>query len=272
MIPFPNIRFSQITADEMQMLYEQIKTPRKVGAVIRLEDAFTDSPSVFRFQDSIYMYYAAISKNCADSGYETHLSVSEDLLHWHPLGKILERKKEDRWDSKQCAAYAAFPDITYGGSNTLHTVNGKYYISYLGGNQDGYEPDLLSMGLAKSDSPIDRDGFTRLKRPILRPEDPDARPQEQKTLYKSFLFEDRECLTGFRYVNAYNAKSPEMRERIFLAVSNDGEHWERFGTDAVIDEITGDPKATHQRGSASHPHRRILCDVLLYLERRKSGL
>ena len=47
-------------------------------------------------------------------------------------------KGKNRWDSKQCAGYAAFPDITFGGTNMLQKVNGSYYISYLAGNSDGY--------------------------------------------------------------------------------------------------------------------------------------
>ena len=34
----------------------------------------------------------------------------------------------------------------------------------------------------------------------------------------------------------------DNKERIFLAVSKDGEHWERYGDRAVIDLVTDDPK------------------------------
>ena len=97
------------------------------------------------------------------------------------------------------------------------------------------------MGLAKSSNPIDPDGFTRFAEPILRPDDKDSRELEKRTLYKSFLFEDELGVTGYKYVNAYNGKANDNTERIFLAVSNDGESWERYGDRAVIDLVTGDP-------------------------------
>jgi len=123
-------------------------------------------------------------------------------------------------------------------------------ISYLAGNSDGYEPDPLYMGLAKSNAPTIADSFLRFEQPILSPEDPDARPLETKTLYKSCLFEDVLGVTGYPYVNAFNAKHQDNTERIFLAVSNDAEHWERYGDAHVFDMgkfdpntyITGDPQ------------------------------
>ena len=243
MIPFVKHDFPAVTQEEMQTLYEQLKTPNKLGAVVRWEKDFTDSPTVFYKDGLFYMYFIAISKDCNVSGYETHIASSSDLIHWNYIGRIFKRNDLNHWDSKQCAAYASFPDITFGGTNELHAINGSYYLSYLAGNSDGYEPDPLYMGLAKSPSPIDPDGYVRFEDPILRPDDADARMYETKTLYKSFLFEDTDGLTGYKYVNAYNGKSQADQERIFLAVSNDAEHWERYGDRAIIDEITGNPKA-----------------------------
>ena len=90
----------------------------------------------------------------------------------------------------------------------------------------------------------------RLPDPILRPEDPDGRPFETRTLYKSYMFAYEARVTGYPYVNIYNAKGEDNRERIFLAVSEDGEHFERYGDRAVLDctqrepstLITGDPQ------------------------------
>ncbi len=241
MIPFMPSDRPPVTDAELSMLYERIKTPKKLGAVIKQEDRLTDSPGVFRWGDAFYMYYISIGRDCDASGYETHLARSTDLIHWDPVGTIFQRETGDRWDSKQIAGYVAFPDLRFEGTGELQTVNGKYYMSYLGGNRDGYEPDPLYMGLAKSDDPTDTGGFVRLPDPILRPEDGDSRTHETKTLYKSFLFADTEGLTGHKYVNAYNGKAEDDRERIFLAVSNDGEHWERYGGSPVIDLVTKDP-------------------------------
>lgn len=241
MIPFRSNSYAPVTQEDMERIYAQIQTPVKHGAVIKWEQDFTDSPTVFRKDGKFYMYFIAISKDCHISGYETHLAVSDDLYHWEYLGPVFRRNNQNHWDSKQCAGYLAFPDITLDGDGALHQINGSYYISYLAGNSDGYEPDPLYMGLAKSNDPTNPDSFTRFPDPILKPEDPDHRPFETKTLYKSYLFEDILGVTGYPYVNVFNAKAEDHTERIFLAVSDDGEHWERYGDRAVIDLIADDP-------------------------------
>lgn len=232
---------SAVTQAEMVQIYEKIKTPVKYGPVLKLDGYMTDSPTVFQKDGLFYMYFVAIAQDAAASGYETHLARSEDLLHWEYCGPVFHRNEEDRWDSKQCAGYAAFKDIRYDGTNSLAKINGSYYISYMAGNNDGYEPDPLYMGLAKTDDPTVADSFKRFPDPILKPEDPDARETESKTLYKSCLFEDVLGVTGFPYVNIYNAKAQDGTERVFLAVSNDAEHWERYGDSHILDMKTVDP-------------------------------
>ena len=251
MIPFRHSDLPEaVPADVMKWVYDRIKTPVKHGPVMKLPHDWTDSPSVFRHGDAFYMYFISISKNTSVSGYETHLARSTDLLHWDYVGTILRRNGENHWDSKQCAGYAAYMDIDFDGTYALQKVAGTYHVSYLAGNSDGYEPDPLYMGLSRSDDPTDPHAFSRLEAPLLRPEDPDGRPFETKTLYKSYLFEDKARVTGYPYVNIYNAKGEDNRERIFLAVSEDGEHFERYGHRAVLDRtvsepatlITGDPQ------------------------------
>ena len=242
MIPFLSHNLPPVTREEMHSIYEKIKTPVKLGPVMKWNDDFTDSPTVFRKDGMFYMYFIAISKDTSRSGYETHLAKSADLVHWDYIGPIFRRNDDNHWDSKQCAGYAAYFDIDFDGTCELGKPNGSYYISYLAGNSDGYEPDPLYMGLAKSTDPTDPDGFTRFPDPILTPHDADARELEKKTLYKSFLFEDKARITGHPYVNVYNGKAPQGRERIFLAVSDDGETWERYGDRAVLDLVSDDPE------------------------------
>ncbi len=243
MMPFRvDIQKKDVTDVEMHQIYEKIKTPKKLGAVIKWDDFLTDSPTVFKKDGTFYMYFIAISKDCHISGYETHLAKSDDLIHWDYVGTIFRRNDLNRWDSKQCAGYAAFVDYNFEGSNELIPVNDTYYISYLAGNSDGYEPDPLYMGLARSSDPTDPDGFVRLSEPILSPHDNDCRPYEERTLYKSCMFCDTENITGYRYVNVYNARANDHKERIYLAVSDDGEHWERYGDRAIIDTVSNDAK------------------------------
>ena len=249
-IEFLKNQFSEITADEMVAIYNKIKTPIKRNTVIKWDNDFTDSPTVFKKDGVFYMYFISISKDISVSGYETHLARSCDLINWDYIGPVFRRNNANHWDSNQCAGYAAFKDIRFDGSNELSKINDAFYISYLAGNSDGYEPDPLYMGLAKTCDPTVADSFIRFEQPILKPTDSDSREKETKTLYKSCLFEDILGVTGYPYVNCYNGKAQDDTERIFLAVSDDAEHWERYGDRHVLDMkeldpntlITGDPQ------------------------------
>ena len=104
------------------------------------------------------------------------------------------------------------------------------------------------MGLAYSFGDLKE--FIKFNEPILSPSDKDAREFEKVTLYRSDMFIDEKEVTGYKYVNAYNAKALDHKERIYLAVSNDGEHWIRYLDKPIIDEtkeiedlrISGDPQ------------------------------
>ena len=237
-----------ISESTMLQIYNRIKTPYKHGAVIKDSEYLTDSPSVFRYNDKWYMYFIKIHKDVNKSGYETHYASSDNLMDWNYEGKLFERLDNNNWDSKQIAGYAAFVDINFDKSNEINPICDRYYMAYLGGNLDGYETDPLSMGLAYSQTPITK--FTRLENPIMAPTDCDAREFETKTLYKSNMFIDESMVTGYKYVNAYNAKAQDNKERIYLAVSEDGEHWRRYLDKPIIDEtilidnlvISGDPQ------------------------------
>ena len=238
----------KIAPEKMQEIYEKIKTPYKYGAVVKDDDFLTDSPTVFKYNGKWYMYFIKIHKNITDSGYETHFASSDNLIEWNYEGKLFERLDDNSWDSKQIAGYAAFVDAKFGGSNEIKPVNDKYYMAYLGGNLNGYETDPLSIGLSHSKTPISK--FTRFESPILSAKDSDAREFETLTLYKSNMFIDEDMILGYKYVNAYNAKPSDNKERIYLAVSDDGEHWKRYLDKPIIDEtktienlrISGDPQ------------------------------
>ncbi len=239
-----------VSKEKMQEIYEIIKTPYKHGAVIKFDDSLTDSPTVFKYNGKWYMYFVRINKDVDSSGYETHMASSDNLIDWNYEGVILKRTNDDSWDSKQRGGYAAFVDVNFGGSNEIQKVNDKYYMSYIGGCLDGYETDPISMGLAYSENPIDANSFSVFPEPVLTGKDEDARELEKMTIYKADLFIDEAMTLGHRYVNAYNAKAMDWKERIFLAVSDDAEHWQRYGDDAIINEvgivenlaISGDPQ------------------------------
>lgn len=233
---------------EISNIYNEIKTPYKYGIVIEFDDYMADSPTVFKYNNKWYMFYVRILYNTSVSGYETHFSSSDDLVHWKYEGIILPKTDGEHWDSKQTGGYAAFLDIEWGGENSIQKVNDKYYMAYIGGWKNGYETAPLSMGLAYSDNPIA--GYKKFEDPVLSPCDEDAREFERKTIYKANMFVDEAQTLGYRYVNFYNSQDEVNKERIYCAVSNDGEKWIRFGKEPVIDEIneiqglkiSGDPQ------------------------------
>lgn len=235
-----------VSEQEMHEVWEMLRTPYKYGAVMKLDGRLCDSPSVFRYGGRWYMSFIEIDRDVADSGYESYLAVSDDLLHWEVLFPILKRSDLPVWDAKQCAAYAGFVNNDLWGDYSIRKVNGHYYFSYLGGNLNGYETDPLQMGECRVNHLLDPATYVRFASPVLSPFDADSRPGERKTIYKSQMFLDEKETLGHRYVTAYNAKDADDVETIFLAVSDDGEHWTRYGNRAVFSvpgaSITGDPQ------------------------------
>ncbi len=244
MIPFNYgnpLAEKMVSPERMRQVRALLDTPVKRGPVMELEDRFTDCPSVFRYKDRWLMTFIAISKDTAVSGYETHIAESDDLLSWRYCGPILGRDETRIWDSKQIAGYAALYEPALGGGSRLTTHRGRYWMTYLAGASDGYEPDPLLMGIASAVDLTDPSTYTRCDQPILTPHDPDARFFETRTLYKSTVVRDEERITGYPFVMFYNAKAYDGHERIYAAVSDDMERWTRYGSRPVIDDITGNP-------------------------------
>ena len=236
-----------ISQERMQKVYEEVKTPYKYGVVLRGEpNQLVDSPSVFRKNGQWYMVYVASTK---DVGYETCLARSSDLLNWEKLGKLLSFRPEG-WDRWQRAGYAALCDPAWGGSNELQTYDGKYWMSYIGGSLQGYETDPLAVGLAWTKTPTEAHEWTPLaENPVLTRDQPDVRPFEKVTLYKSNIIWDKAKTLGSPFVMYYNGKIKGSYEKIGMAVSDDMVHWKRHGADAVVANgedkqsgITGDPQ------------------------------
>ena len=57
MINFQANETPPVTKEEMLRIYETMKTPHKLGPVMKWNDDFTDSPTVFRQGDSFWMYF-----------------------------------------------------------------------------------------------------------------------------------------------------------------------------------------------------------------------
>ena len=231
----------------MQDVYEEVKTPYKYGLVVVPGDDTkkVDCPTVFRKGNSWFMSYIVFDGR----GYETWLAKSADLLNWKALGKLMSFSKDTLlWDAHQKAGYVALQDPTWGGSYEWQKYNGKYWMSYFGGNTRGYEAGLLSLGIAyTNEDPTKPHEFKRLPKPILTSTDKDVRWWENKKQFKSTVIWDKKKTTGYPFVMYYNANGDtainnvktRWFERIGMAVSNDMVNWKRFKEEPVMHHTTG---------------------------------
>ena len=241
---------NSVTDSTMKRIYDEIKTPYKYGLIVVPADNSKkiDCPSVFRKGNTWYMTYIQFDGR----GYETWLSESKDLLHWKSLGRIMSFSDTTQWDTNQKAGYIGLQDPTWGGSYALQSFNHKYWLSYFGGKDRGYEAGPLAIGIAYTDrEPSKAHEWKRVAQPVLSSTDADVRWWENKKLFKSTVIWDKEKRTGYPFVMYYNANGdssgnkPKWRwfERIGMAVSEDMLHWKRLGDDPVVHHpigITGD--------------------------------
>jgi sucrose-6-phosphate hydrolase SacC (GH32 family) len=140
---------------------------------------------------------------------------------------------ENGWDATQKAGYLSLVNTEWGGSYEPERFDGKFWMSYLGGSDAGYEAGKLKTGMAFS-SEIS-EGWQRLPEPVLSPDDDDAEWYDNGTIYKSLVIRDEKELTGYRFVMFYNAKGDTARyESIAMAVSDDMKKWERYGDKPLI--------------------------------------
>lgn len=238
----------------MQQIYDEVKTPYKYGLVVTpySESKKIDCPSVFRKGNNWYMTYIQFDGR----GYETWLAKSKDLLQWKTLGKILtfsDTANTDvmEWDANQKAGYPALQDYEWGGSYQLQKFHKKYWMSYIGGKEKGYETGKLSIGIANTNKDIMQPHAWKTYDPILSMTDIDVRWWENKKLFKSTIIWDKQKTLGYPFVMYYNANgdtsnnTPRWRwfERIGMAVSDDMMNWQRYQIDPVVHHkigITGD--------------------------------
>ena len=239
-----------VSDKKMHEVYERLRTPVKLGAVIKDENGvLCDSPTIFHKDGIWYMMYVSIDPSTSDCGYETYLASSEDLVHWTKLGRILTRPKTG-WDANQVDGELALIDIDFGGEYALNRFDGKYWCSYIGGALPGYEPDPLHTGYAYTEDPTASKEWTRLEKPVLTTEDKDVRSFESATIYRTFIFEDETRTLGYRFVMFYNGKSKEIhKEQIGICVSDDFYTWQRYLDGPVVSNIddpsnyiSGDPQ------------------------------
>lgn len=226
-----------VPQEEMEQIFNEIKTPFKYGIVVQHPDTtkMVDSPTIFRKNDIWYMTYIVFD----GQGYETWLSESDDLLNWKSKGKILSFT-ENTWDANQKAGYVSLININWGGDYSVENYQDKYWMTYLGGNTVGYESGTLKIGLANSTTLTVADEWNTNNTPLLSPEDEDVRWFENKTIYKSLVIRDSSKHTGYPFIMYYNAKGDTANyESIAMAVSDDMITWKRYGKNPVITRRKG---------------------------------
>lgn len=229
----------------MNRIYHTVKTPHKYGLVMVHPDtaSMVDSPTIFRKGSKWFMSYLVYN----GTGYETWLAESSNLLDWKELGKILPFGDSTSWDAGQAAGYLALVDYEWGGSYELISYDRKYWMSYLGGNETGYEKGQLAIGMAYTKKkPHKPEQWKKIPNPVLQPTDANSGFWENRKLFKSTVILDPQLATGSPFVMYYNAYGDTFTtskhrwvERLGIATSHDMEHWERYEENPILDHHTG---------------------------------
>lgn len=232
-----------VSQEKMQEIYDEVKTPYKYGLIMVPDsNAFKmDCPTIFRHDDKWVMTYIVFDGR----GYETWLAESQNLIDWETKGKIMQFTDTTQWDANQKAGYPSLIDYNWGEAPTINQYDGKYWLSYFGGNSTGYEKGLLSISMASTESdPATVHEWEGIGHPVLSSKDEDARWYDNSTMYKSFVIEDHDRLSGYQFVMYYNARGDSIdpnrgAERISMAVSDDMVNWKRFGNEPLVNHHKG---------------------------------
>ncbi|OJY92868.1 MAG: glycosylase [Sphingobacteriales bacterium 40-81] len=231
----------EVPADTMQKVFEEVKTPYKYGVVLAAPDStkMADSPTVFRMNGKWYMSYIIFDGR----GYETWLAESDDLLHWTTKGRLMSFT-ENTWDASQKAGYPSLVDIIWNGTYEPMKYENKYWMSYLGGADKGYEAGRLGIGMSTTADISKAEEVLRFPAPVLSAIDDDVRWYDNKTIYKSSVIHDAEKKTGYPFIMYYNAAGDSTHEghqfeSIAMAASNDMKQWKRLGDRPLITKGRG---------------------------------
>ena len=240
-----------ISQQDMQRIYDEVRTPYKYGLVVAPTDNYhkIDCPTVFREGDKWLMTYVVYNgKDGTDGrGYETWIAESDDLLHWTTKGRILSYK-DYGWDMNQRGGFPALIDWTWGGSYGISKYKKNYWMTYIGGHGTGYEAvrEPLNIGLAWTDNDVTKaHEWQSGDKPLLSINDKDVQWWEKLVQYKSTIYDDPQKILGKRFVMFYNAGgvNPDndlKAERIGIALSNDLKKWKRYdGNPVFANEVGG---------------------------------
>ena len=222
----------QISQEEMQHIYQEVRTPYKYGMVVAPTDNYhkIDCPTVFRVGDKWLMTYVVYNGKDGTDG--------RGILSY----------KDDGWDMNQRGGFPALVDWTWDGSYELGVFKNKYWMTYIGGHGTGYEAvrEPLNIGMAWTNGDITQaHEWQSADAPLLSINDKDVQWWEKLVQYKSTIYDDPAKTLGKRFVMFYNAgginpANQLKAERIGIALSNDLKKWKRYdGNPVFANEVGG---------------------------------
>lgn len=232
-----------VPQEVMKSIYNEVKTPYKYGLIMVPDSSKykIDCPTIFKKNNEWIMTYIVFDGR----GYETWLAKSNNLLDWNVQGKIMQFSDSIDWDMNQKAGYPSLISYNWEKTPTIQQYDGKYWMSYFGGNSTGYEAGLLSIGIAYTDKdPTTVHEWNRLDHHVMAPNDKTADWYDNSTMYKCFVIKDEEKVTGHNFVMYYNARGDSINpekgaERISMAFSDDMVNWTRYKKNPLINHHKG---------------------------------
>ena len=214
-------------------MFESYETPYKLKTPVlepsgipgEFDALLVDAPHLFRHHGKIYMMYIGYDGR----GYQTALAVTEDMIHWKPLGVILPKGNPGEWDQVGRAGTCIIADTDLYGQRELKKIDGKYWLFFHSYPGEGYEVGAAAHGIAWTDDeslmhwhigsqPI----FTKSQ----------GNQWDSGGLYGNWVFP----IDG-HYCMFYNGKENlnwPWHEQVGLAFSDDMLHWKRYEHNPVL--------------------------------------
>ena len=217
------------------MVIDHLITPYRLGRPVLTGSgipgdfryAAVDCPNVFRHRGRFYMMFVGFD----GIGYQTGLTVSDDLVHWEEPRLILARGSHAEWDKVGMAGASLLMDTDLYGSAELLRHDNKYWMMYHSYPGQGYEAGPAEIGMAWTE---DEDLLTWhfVDEPVFSWRD--GSPWEQGGLYKSCILR-----ANGKFYMFYNAKDQEDKsgswtEQTGGAYSDDMLHWTRFPENPIL--------------------------------------
>lgn len=215
---------------DKKILCNLIKTPYKYNKLVvaasglagEFDSIYTDVPFLFRHNGKFCMTYVGFD----GIGYQTALSVSDDLIHWQRQGLLIGRGEHGSINEFNVAMTSILKDDELFGTGELKKVNGRYVGTYHAYPKPGYEAGPAIIGLCFSDDLKKWE----LSQAILCAED--GADWERGGLYKSYLVENNG--TYYLFYNAKDKIQWPWTEQTGVAISSDLINWRRYPGNPIL--------------------------------------